>query len=248
MSKSVDEGVESCQYCNEVSHCYVNNAFVDLLGESFARRAVLAASGHSSVIPSVGALVAGHVLVVPNEHYTNIACTPRAKTADLSALALAVYGALRSTYRVEVVAFEHGSLDGETRSGACLDHAHLHLLPLEGGLTSVVQKSPSLWTRVRSGEILQSASDYLDRGSSYLSLWDGLGWWIRSGVNVRSQELRREVSSVLGVPDRWDWGIFPNTDLMARTVQDLTSTVSGAPVPYREASHLDFELVDRAFR
>jgi diadenosine tetraphosphate (Ap4A) HIT family hydrolase len=206
----------------------VNNAFADLLGTEFAAQAILAATRAASVIPSVGALAAGHVLVIPNEHRLNLVLVPADELAELAELAAATYRTLRATYHMPVIAFEHGSLDDWKRSGGCLDHAHLHLLPLGAEFQSKIAGFPGRWRAVDERGVLDVAAGYIASGSGYLSLWDGHKWWLRSG-EVRAQELRRSIAAAQGTPDRWDWAAFPNTDLMRRTVADLAGAIAIRP-------------------
>ncbi len=227
-ASAADPPQADCQYCCETRRTMVNNAFADLLGTEFATQAILAATRAASVIPSVGALAAGHVLVIPNKHRLNLVLVPAVELAELAELAVATYRALRSTYRMPVISFEHGSLDDRKRSGGCLDHAHLHLLPLAADFQRTVPGFPNLWRAVDERGVLDVAAEYIASGSGYLSLWDGQRWWLRSG-EVRAQELRRCIAAAQGRPDRWDWAAFPNTDLMRRTVADLTGAIVVGP-------------------
>lgn len=233
----------SCEYCAEVRAWTEENAFVRLLGPEYVDLALLIATSTACVMPSVGALTPGHVLVVPRGHHHNVASlTDGSEATGYWSVAARAYAALRGIYGCEVVAFEHGSLGGRTTSGACLDHAHLHMVPLPGGMTPP-ELPGAAWRSIPSKSLLASSRELLVAASSYLSLWTGRNWWIRTTEGVRPQEMRRVVAAILGQPDRWDWALFPNLDIIRGTIEDFRRGIGDVRPPL-PAPAADFAAAD----
>lgn len=215
------DGDTDCQFCAEVRDEVENNAFFSLLPPARARRAILARSRHAAVMPSIGALTRGHVLVVPLKHRRAAVTLPLLQLADFFGLVLETYALLKAVYTRPVVAFEHGPALG-TSSGACADHAHVHLLPLREGLSSSIFHDSQGWLALRSTSVLPSARQLWQAELGYLMAWDGYQWWLKPGNEAVSQELRRLVANALGNPDEWDWGAFPQRENVERTIADLS--------------------------
>lgn len=94
------------------------------------------------VVADISPIVVGHVLVVSKSHRTNFWEDWRDPNSEL----YKIIGLFRrfSTNHLgkAAVAFEHGvgaSL-GDNR-GACIDHAHVHLAPIEGKLLPLAYKA-----------------------------------------------------------------------------------------------------------
>jgi diadenosine tetraphosphate (Ap4A) HIT family hydrolase len=214
-----------CEFCAEVRHRDVNNFFRVILPEGAYRRAVLYENGGAAVIPSVGALTPGHVLVVPIGHYHSFAQLPPASFKAAMHAANDALAALRETYAVDVVAFEHGPVDGATNSGACSDHAHLHLLPLPGGLMGNGPVDSLPWRQMSAESLFGAARAFTKDERGYVALWDRGAWHIAPGEQVVSQHLRRVIADKLGRSDQWDWSVFPNVEEVVRTIDDLEGSI-----------------------
>lgn len=95
----------------------------------------VANSEHFIVLPSLGALVPGWVLVVPRRPILNLGALNEIERADLDALVHYLRNVLSSVTN-DVFEFEHGPQDRDSSVGCGVDQAHLHLVPLPFDLLS----------------------------------------------------------------------------------------------------------------
>ena len=199
-------------------------AFCDKFGnlETHSRAwydAELLHSGEFVVVPALGALAAGHLMILTRSHYPNMGCLLEGDLMRLSSLLRRIRDVVSAAYG-DVVAFEHGPALSAYGGGSCIDHAHLQVLPL-----SV------------SGDLLPRLSEKCDfRPMDDISVLSQIGlrnlpyvffqdqrerMFICQPANVPSQYLRRVIAEELGRPDQWDYALFPNLDFIDATISRL---------------------------
>lgn len=156
------------------------------------------------VVPSKGALVPGWILVVPVDHVLSLAELPDERRGPFALATQEADLHLRERLGA-VVQFEHGPA-AEGRSAGCgVDHAHLHLVPLDVDLRAVAASTgllpddaswrPAVWPWAARS---RPHSDYL-----FVRDTDGSGWILEAST-VPSQLFRRALARLQG-HDRWDW-------------------------------------------
>lgn len=169
------------------------------------------APGVGAVIAGLGAFVPGYVLVFPEEHVESI-CRIRSRERFLEFLELAVS-------RVTVIfgaptIFEHGScVTPGVRRSACLDHAHMHVLPGSYNLAASLESSP---TGPVYNTDIDANGDILSDGYLYLREPAAASSY-RSDPRV-SQYFRRRIAEHLNRPDEWDYLMFPRLDNVRETI------------------------------
>ncbi len=173
------------------------------------------------VIPSLGALVEGWVLMIPKAHYISFGALPRHLREEADVLRNRVRALLESRYENRIVEFEHGPSAAEHGTGCGVDHAHLHLVPLNCDLKRFVAPfvpSNLDWmscdwnTRTKAYE---TGLDYL-----YLRV-EGVGEEIAVTEDFGSQVFRRAISAYLGNPNEYSWRDYPRLDVVGRTMEGL---------------------------
>jgi hypothetical protein len=111
--------------------------------------------------------------------------------------------------------FEHGACATPDKPrSACITHAHLHLVP---GSYSLVSEAP--------GEIAKhdSFEKFLAEGQDgpYLMVQDPDGPLISFEDRPSSQFFRQIIARHLGMPERWDYALFPFFETVRRTYEDF---------------------------
>jgi diadenosine tetraphosphate (Ap4A) HIT family hydrolase len=191
-----------------------------------------------AVMPSIGQLVAGHLLMVTAEHVNSFAalsplCRRRASQRSASLLA-AVEDGLGPC-----LMFEHGTRVGATEGACGIVHAHLHVVPV--GADAATASRVSLpgeveWHELPSGAWVDELRSVAGTGEYlYVRLPNGRSF---AAVcrDVPSQFLRRWASTVIGTPD-WDWRCAGTEDSVRWTLRWMRATeaplgfVSPALVP-----------------
>jgi ATP adenylyltransferase len=100
---------------------------------------ILARTPEFRVVPTLGSMVEGWVMIVPNEHHLCFGAMRLDQLRRLAELKRVVMQFLRSEYG-SCVAFEHGPSRRGTVVGCGVDHAHLHLVPLGFNLEEAVSR------------------------------------------------------------------------------------------------------------
>jgi diadenosine tetraphosphate (Ap4A) HIT family hydrolase len=119
--------VSGCLLCDEFHHTAPLSVKLGLC--SVPRANLLLESENFVLLPDISPLVPGHSLLVPREHYPSFAQIPGSRIQELRNFKDECV-AFISEHHAEPLLFEHGSGPLEPRSGACIHHAHIHLLPL----------------------------------------------------------------------------------------------------------------------
>lgn len=118
------------------------------------------------VVPTLGAIVRGWLLIVSKDHYLCMGALPKSLWPELLGLKSYFSNLLTDIYG-PITMFEHGPHSEKLEIGCGIDHAHLHLVPLNFSLLSKATKSPELsgriWHKLQSIE--QTAKFYNDRKS-----------------------------------------------------------------------------------
>ena len=173
---------------------------------------------------SRGALVEGHLLVLPRRHVLSLRELEPSEVAPLLRFVTAVEDLLGQVYG-PVASFEHGPVVPGSPVGCSTDHGHLHLIPWPTSLVEVAeQELPALTWRGVGGlsEALANESD-----SPYLFVRDGDGTSsIASGPDIPSQAIRRALATALGRREEWDWKAHPQPATVRQTMKRLRPTTT----------------------
>jgi diadenosine tetraphosphate (Ap4A) HIT family hydrolase len=152
---------------------------------------------------ALGHFVFGYTLIVSKEHLPSFAYVPEHLFLELEAFQGNVLDKLHSICQHPIAIMEHGAINRCQRGGSCIDHAHLHLMPLAADLY------PALSERFPFAELesIRELRRFKDAQSCYLYYQrEGLrSHGVQLSQDVPSQLLRRIACGVLGMPDLWDW-------------------------------------------
>ena len=199
-----------CHVCSQIDGDPQHDLIAHLLpGCAYVRRVVVE-DAHFAVLPSLGALRPGHLLICPREHVRSLAALPAARMIRLQRMVRRVHALLcPAGCGDELLLFEHGSAADGGRTACSVDHAHLHAVPVPAGLAGGLL--PQL-----AWQSLASAPDALARtvgGAEYLLQW-------RHGGRLRvalappgghpSQAMRRALAERLQPAPPWNWRDAPD--------------------------------------
>lgn len=170
---------------------------------------ILLESDNFYVKPALGHFVEGYCLVVSKEHVRTMAELEVEEFAELEKVLGEVALRLTTLYKSGICTFEHGAVCPANRAGACIDHAHMHILPMDCAVTNQLEA-------LRSNRIsdLCELRDFGDRAQSYIYYepQPGLRMVYTCDERVPSQFMRRLLCEQLGMRRSWDWRVSPYTD------------------------------------
>jgi diadenosine tetraphosphate (Ap4A) HIT family hydrolase len=152
------------------------------------------------VIPSLGQLVPGYLLLVPTRHYRAFGDMPVEELLSAEALKTSVAERMRSLYG-NVVFFEHGVRTPD--SGGCgISHAHLHLVPFpqeKEPIGELINEFPF----ERLSSLVDLACARPDHSYLYYESVDG-SKYVFYPPFIPSQYMRRVLADAIG-NKAWDW-------------------------------------------
>ncbi|MDN4639928.1 hypothetical protein QCD70_06715 [Agreia sp. PsM10] len=146
-------------------------------------------------------MVEGWLLAFPAVHVLSLADLSFDDWDGFSELLENARSLLRGAYGSTVM-FEHGSA-GVGRLAACgVDHAHMHLVPLDIDLRAAISNLAGElgefeWTRIE-GRVEPIAEE------DYIFISDRTGSWVTRSSHLPSQVVRRAIALELGISE-WDW-------------------------------------------
>lgn len=176
------------------------------------------------VLPSLGALVEGWLLVVPKDHYPCLGALPKELDEEFDSLKLDVKAMLQTIYGRSAVVFEHGPYREQCDVGCGVDHAHLHVVP-----------SP-----VRDVDLAELALPYLPEGITwswatkddcvlafsqrreYLCVESVEGsLQIAVGQGFTGQIFRRVIASLVQKDHEYNWREFLQLETVKQTISRI---------------------------
>jgi len=207
-----------CDFCDEFAGGQ-QNAYAQYYGK-LRNRSILV-TVRFRVVPTLGQLVEGHLLIVPTEHSCALADLPDDQIQELENLSQDLRGVLRSTYG-QCVFFEHGIRT--LGSGGCgIDHAHLHAVPLAAEGVLPVLKDRFGGCGLQSLKEIRRA---VPQDSSYLFFEDSSQRRHAFAVeHLPSQYLRKLIAQEIGKAD-WDWRQCGYEPELISTIERLSPTLA----------------------
>lgn len=187
-----------CCLCNALK----NN---ELKSNRFVWNKILFQSKNFVVIPTIGSLVEGWLLIVPKEHFLCIGALNDKLLLELKSFKEFIYNTLNKCYS-SIVFFEHGPAKSNQAIGCGVDHAHLHVLPFKYDLVSEANRISNIPLKWESVNGLDGLKDFYKKGLSYLYVEQKIGKsLVATHPEIPSQFFRRIIAESVGKPEKYNW-------------------------------------------
>lgn len=192
---------DRCEYCTEL-YQPESSRFRGIYRDALRTR-ILRESSRFVVMPTIGQMFVGSLLLIPKRHIETLASADAAAQEELCALA----DHLRRVQRPlgEGVVFEHGAR--QSSGGGCgIYHAHLHLVPLPRRVTA-----DQMLPGGAAAGTLRQALDGLRAADEYLVVEDHDGRTAALDLSAvphhgyPSQFFRRRLAELLQPDAAWNW-------------------------------------------
>lgn len=201
--------LHECCLCAQIEGRHQHDLIARMLPDQPYARRVLVESESFAVMPSLGALTAGHSLLCPRAHVTSFARLGRALHAEYERTAAMLRARLADLYAGPVHVFEHGTAAAGGRVLCSVDHAHMHFVPLPDPADLAVTLDHG-WM-VFDGSL--ATLERLTGGREYI-LYEGperVGRLLMApSGGFESQHMRKLIAARLGVPAQWNWRHAPD--------------------------------------
>ncbi|HEU5059605.1 MAG TPA: diguanylate cyclase [Kofleriaceae bacterium] len=180
-----------------------------------------------AVFPALGHIVPGHVLLTTKRHWLSMAQIVPGLFDELEGLLAATRSRLMHLYGGDVLVYEHGQVSPENQCGACVDHAHLHLVPISSPVDERVRRRLSEAHTAQEIALFEELPALAARGEGYLLLQDARGRrTYYDAPTVPSQYLRKLTCEAMGLDHRWDWRANVEQDTPDGTVTLVREVMS----------------------
>lgn len=175
------------------------------------------------VIPSLGAMIEGWLLIAPKAHFLSLASMPARMMFEFEELKARVGDRLTQSYG-SVTFFEHGPCASNSLTGCGVDHAHLHAVPVPPGVP--VATASHLPRNVSLGPgTFADCRQAVSSSRDYLYFEGNEGTFVAIADSFKSQTFRRAIGDLLGMGEKSDWRTHPHIGNIRATIQTLTSTL-----------------------
>lgn len=216
--------VKNCPFCDEYA-CPSDSRFYVEIGNKIGRISrVLLETDNWYVIPTLGSLTVGYVLLVTKQHYLSLANISRELLIEMLDLKKNVENILYKNLGMRCIAFEHGTANVDSKGANSVDHVHVHILPF----------SQPVWHNIA----LDVPKMHFDVVNSYQDLYSGWKevlpnsyllfqdldqkiYYVSDASNMPSQLFRKCLAPYLGAKN-WDWHNESYSDNIIQTI-DLFS-------------------------
>lgn len=175
-----------------------------------------------AVVPSLGSLVPGWLLVVPKRPLLNCGRLTECERDELTVLVADLRQRLK-VFPGQVFAFEHGSSEFGTASGCGVDQAHLHVVPLSFDVIEAARDRPDVSWNVCDRQTVGESIARAPVGE-YLLMHNcetGLGA-LGQPDRPTSQWVRRVIATELGRAADWNYRTHEGHANIAETLDRLT--------------------------
>lgn len=205
-----------CTFCAELTGEETNNLLRIVLGEGYTTR-VVRETENFVVLPTIGQIVEGYLLIVSKQHYLSFGHIPAQCFREFMNLKEETRQVLSEVYTSPIF-FEHGPISESKRGGCCVEHAHLHGVPARIDLLDKLQ-TDFHWRSISS---MLALRQQIERGMPYLFYESrDRRMYVFDAPLVPSQYLRQLVATRLGLEERWDWRLWWGVPEMISTLQTL---------------------------
>jgi diadenosine tetraphosphate (Ap4A) HIT family hydrolase len=216
-----------CDFCNEFSG-EPGNAFRRIYGGTPESR-VLFRSDQFAVIPSLGQIFEGYLLVLPVMHFNALGDLPGPFIDELAQVCQLAGKALRSEYG-PFIFFEHGTRS-EDVGGCGIYHAHLHAAPIGPASDPIdLLKLRFPFTQLARLDEINEQSANLPCYLFYQDSRERL--YLFDTGPLPSQYMRKVLAEALDSSD-WDWRAAAREERLLATIRRLSEQFDQA----RQSDH-----------
>lgn len=167
-------------------------------------------------VPTVGALTEGYVLTIPKYHALCGGDLDQGMLDQYWSFTKSVADVIESKFG-DTIIFEHGPAKPNTKVGCGVDHAHMHIVPVNGEVrksASRINPESIGWHRLDS---IKNLSQLHDENQEYVLIKEDEPF-VGTAPNIISQLFRRAIADIINEPEKFDWKSHPFENKVKNTV------------------------------
>jgi diadenosine tetraphosphate (Ap4A) HIT family hydrolase len=162
--------------------------------------------------PALGQLIEGYLLIAPKEHSLSSIKLNYQRAEALLNFSKKISG-FQSIIWEKPTIFEHGACQTNQKSGACISHAHWHLIP---GNWDNLLPIPSI--NLRYSSFLEFYETNKSDEAFVLQINSDNSCFITNKEDIPSQYIRRLLAKQIHKDDEWDYLVFPFFENIRKTI------------------------------
>ena len=189
------------------------------LDKSIFYNTIIEETKYFYVIPALGALVEGYVIIVSKEHVNSMIELDNYILKEYDSLLKKYRSQFKEFYRKYPIVFEHGNPDISDFCSSCVDHAHAHIVNHNFKNEDDVLKKLNL-------QRIDNINNIIDR--NYIFYQNHLGEnYITYNFKPVKQMMRREIAKDLGIEEMYNWRQYPFNENMRKTIEKFGENLDG---------------------
>jgi diadenosine tetraphosphate (Ap4A) HIT family hydrolase len=195
-----------CVLCREVKRGGASLHLLEPQSSPERPTNILLETDNFLLLRDVSPVVAGHCLIVSRRHLSCFAHIPARHARELRDFRDRVWGLVAQTSGAPFL-FEHGAAGRSGGAGSCVDHAHLHFLPVRAPVRDwIAEFGEARLDASTSPSLREAIEPYL-----WYQDQEGHGYLVASvGAGLPCQFIRRRIAAFAGTTT-WDWRIRPTS-------------------------------------
>lgn len=209
--------IKDCRFC------YLLNRNTEYESHKPICDSVLFETDNFVIIPTIGALLEGWLLIVSKEHYLCVGEMPSNVYSELKTLKKLASNILEDCYSKPTI-FEHGPSESGSLIGCGIDHVHFHLVPISFELINknLLDRGYELVNWKKANDDFSILKKYFLNNTPYFYAEEpSNNCWISSAEGAPSQYFRRLIASQLGIYDCFDYKKHEFTENILRTIKTI---------------------------
>lgn len=177
-----------------------------------------------TVIPSLGAIVEGWLLIIPKTEIISYGYLQSTELYnELESLIDDVGSFVRKLYG-DFVVFENGAYSPSRLVGCGVDYAHIHIVPTTHNLIDTIEKEFGIYYEWKQIDAIKESSNYILNNQPYLYYRNQQKQsLITTSENIPSQLFRKALALAMGVSNEYDWKTNPFIGNIHKTIEVYNS-------------------------
>lgn len=211
----------NCKYCDGLLNSHKNEL-------SSPWNEILYETDNFVVAPTLGSLVEGWLLVISKKHFVSMGEMPEDLIIEMLNLVHFLKESLFGSFNNFTI-FEHGPFVEGLSIGCGIDHAHMHLVPLDFSLVEKTRNNSlfngSFWINT---DAFETAKSFYNQKKSYIYICEPNGKSVFClPQDIPCQSLRRIIASELGISSKYDYKKYAFEENAVRTKEIVCSQLYG---------------------
>jgi diadenosine tetraphosphate (Ap4A) HIT family hydrolase len=205
----------NCEFCIELSD-FKKSRFAQIYNNI---QRIVFSDKHFCIMPPLGQLFSGSLLLLPKAHYCSFAEIPSDLRVNLTQTINNIEKRLQKFGKI--ILFEHGTTP-EIGDGCGIYHAHIHIIPIPSSI------SPEflLGSKFKNFLNINDALSYVEPQKPYL-LYRGTNkrYFIKILTKrLQSQYFRKKIHEYFNLESPWDWKKYKYEKKIIETINYLKNT------------------------